>query len=109
MDRCQFEVKEVEFLGHLIAEAGAVPLIKHMQAIRDLQRPVDSEQLQRFLGLVSLYRADYSGCCRDPQAAIKWGLLEWTLTMVPAVEAAKGAVCSTTHLVARIPLQKLTW
>ncbi len=108
-------MKEVEFLGHMIAEAGVVPLIKHMQAIRDLKRPVDSEQLQRFLGLVSLYRRiipDAAGILKplsDAPKGIKWGPLEWTLTMVPAFEAAKGAVCNTTQLVARIPLQKLTW
>jgi hypothetical protein len=102
MDRCQFEVKEVEFLGHLIAEAGAVPLIKHMQAIRDLQRPVDSEQLQRFLGLVSLYRRiipDAAGILKplsDALKGIKCGLLEWTPTMVSAFETVKAAVCNVT-------------
>jgi hypothetical protein len=101
-DRYQFAVKEVEFLGHMIAEAEAVPLISHMQTLRELQRPVDSEQLQRFLGLVSFYRRiipDAAGILKPLSGArkgIKCGLLEWTPTMVSAFETAKAAMCNVT-------------
>jgi hypothetical protein len=41
-DKCQFGVQQVEFLRHSITAGGAVPLFKHVQAVRDFQRPVDA-------------------------------------------------------------------
>jgi hypothetical protein len=38
-DKCQFGVQQVEFLGHSITAGGAVPLFKHVQAVRDFQQP----------------------------------------------------------------------
>jgi hypothetical protein len=104
MDKCQFGVEQVEFLGHSITAAGAVPLFKHVQAVMDFQRPVDAKQLQRFLGLVNFYRRFIPGATgilkplSDALKGVTRAALQWTPAIVAAFEATKAAVCNATQL-----------
>jgi cleavage and polyadenylation specificity factor subunit 1 len=104
MDKCQFGVQEVEFLGHDISSAGAKPLDRHVQAIRRFPKPVDAKQLQRFLGLVNFYRRFIPGAAGilrplsdalRGQGRSKW---QWSPTMEAAFEKGKEAVCRATQL-----------
>jgi hypothetical protein len=103
-DKCQFGVQQVEFLGHSITADGAAPLFKHVQAVKDFQRPVDARQLQRFLGLVNFYRRfipGVAGILKPLSDALRGGAkpaLHWTSAMGAAFEAAKTAVCEATQL-----------
>ncbi len=104
MDKCQFGVQQVEFLGHSITAGSATPLFKHVQAVKDFQRPVDAKQLQRFLGLVNFYRRFIPGAAgilkplSDALRGVTRAALHWTPAMEAAFEAAKAAVCSATQL-----------
>jgi len=54
--KCTFTVSSVKFLGHMVSEAGLVPLPKHVAALQEFPPPTDIKQLQQFLGLVNFYR-----------------------------------------------------
>jgi len=45
LEKCRFGVEEVEFLGHHVSAAGAEPLMKHVEALKNLPRPEDRQQL----------------------------------------------------------------
>jgi hypothetical protein len=102
--KCQFGVQQVEFLGHTITADGAAPLFKHVQAVRDFQRPVDTKQLQCFLGLVNFYRRfipSAAGILKplsDTLRGVTRTALHWTPAMEAAFEAAKTALCNATQV-----------
>jgi hypothetical protein len=91
-------------LGHSITADGASPLFKHVQAVRDFERPVDAKQLQRFLGLVNFYRHFIPGAAgilkplSDTLRGVTRTALHWTPAMEAAFEAAKTALCNATQL-----------
>jgi len=60
-DKCKFFKTEVEFLGHVVDQAGMRPLPCHVEAIHNFPPPTDIKALQRFLGLVNFYRGFVSG------------------------------------------------
>jgi hypothetical protein len=104
MDKCQFGVVQVEFLGHSITAAGAMPLLKHVEAIQNFPRPVDAKQLQQFLGLVNFYRCFISGAAgilrplSDALRGSPLSRLQWSLQMEAAFISGKEAVCKATQL-----------
>ena len=56
MDKCQFGAASLEFLCHTVSASGLQPLSSHVQAIMEVPRPLDTTQLQRFLGMINFYR-----------------------------------------------------
>jgi hypothetical protein len=58
MDKCQFGAASLEFLGHTVSASSLQPLSSHVQAIMEVPRPLDTTQLQRFLGMINfiIYR-----------------------------------------------------
>ena len=48
--KCEFAKFKIDFLGHHVTSAGAVPLLKHVEAVSSFPAPVDKLHLQRFLG-----------------------------------------------------------
>ena len=55
-DKCQFGVKQVRFLGHLIGKDGVRPDPKNLQAIKDCPTPTTIAEVMTFLGMVDFYR-----------------------------------------------------
>lgn len=53
--KCQFGLTEIEFLGHRVSKAGAVPLPAKVEAVSVFPRPVSVKSLQEFLGMVNFY------------------------------------------------------
>ena len=51
--KCHLAKQAISFLGHQIDKDGLKPLIKHVVAVRDFPRPVNKQELKRFLGLVN--------------------------------------------------------
>ena len=56
--KCKFFQKELEFLGHVISNEGIKPTTERVKSIQDAPRPVNKQELQSFLGLVT-YNAKF--------------------------------------------------
>ena len=54
--KCEFGVKESDFLGHWLTPKGVKPLRKKIQGIIDMEAPTNLNQLRSFLGMVTYYR-----------------------------------------------------
>lgn len=61
-DKCQFGVRSVELLGHVIDQSGIRPLPNKLSSIKDYPAPTSLRQLRRFLGLVNYYRRFIPEC-----------------------------------------------
>jgi Reverse transcriptase (RNA-dependent DNA polymerase) len=56
LDKCQFAIPEINFLGHRLSAAGVTPQRDSLQVMLDFPRPQNVKDLQRFLGMVNFYR-----------------------------------------------------
>ena len=54
--KCEFGVKETDFLGHWLTPIGVKPMRKKIQGILDMDEPKDYNTLRSFLGMVTYYR-----------------------------------------------------
>eukprot|EP00171_Calliarthron_tuberculosum_P022965 IDg22965t1 len=55
LSKCNFGVRSVEVLGHLVDENGLHPSTKHVEAIHQLVEPASGDELMRFLGLMNYF------------------------------------------------------
>ena len=56
--KCKFFQKELEFLGHIISSEGVKPTEERIKSIQEAPRPVNKQELQSFLGLMT-YNAKF--------------------------------------------------
>lgn len=56
LEKCEFFVEQVEFLGHQVSARGICPPADRVAAIKDFPRPKDHAGLRRFLGMIGFYR-----------------------------------------------------
>ena len=54
--KCEFGVKESDFLGHWLTPTGVKPLRKKIRGILDMKEPSNLGQLCSFLGMVTHHR-----------------------------------------------------
>jgi hypothetical protein len=105
-EKCEFAVREVQFLGHHVTEEGIRPLPDRVAAVQNHPKPSTVKQLQAFLGVVNFYR-----CFVLAAAKILWPLTDslkgglkataavvWTPEMEKAFADAKAALCKTALL-----------
>lgn len=55
IEKCEFEKKEIEFLGHYITSKGIKPSQNKVKAIQEIKKPKTVKELLRFLGMVNFY------------------------------------------------------
>jgi hypothetical protein len=56
LEKCEFAVPELDFLGHRLSAAGVTPLVNSLQVMYDFPRPHTIKDLQQFLGMVNFYQ-----------------------------------------------------
>jgi Reverse transcriptase (RNA-dependent DNA polymerase)/RNase H-like domain found in reverse transcriptase len=106
LEKCQFGLSEVNFLGHKVTADGIQPLTDHVEAVQVFPRPSDKKGLQRFLGTVNFYCRFLPGA-----AAVLWPFtealkgpggkkrpLQWTAEMETSFSRIKELLCSATTL-----------
>ena len=54
--KCEFGVKESDFLVHWLTPKGVKPLGENIQGIIDMEAPTNLSQLRSFLGMVTYYQ-----------------------------------------------------
>ena len=54
--KCNFILKQVQYLGHAISNLGISPDAKKVEAVKNFLKPTDLKSLRSFLGLASYYR-----------------------------------------------------
>jgi len=55
-DKCEFLIKEVAYLGHIITEHGIMPDPGKIQAVKNFPTPKRVKDVQSFIGLAGYYR-----------------------------------------------------
>jgi hypothetical protein len=56
IDKCQFHVREVEFLGYIVSADGVAMAEDKIQAVLDWERPNSQRDVQSFMGFANFYR-----------------------------------------------------
>ena len=56
LDKSEFWLTEVNFLGHVVSETGIAIDHSKVEAIQDWQRPTNVFEVKSFLGLARYYR-----------------------------------------------------
>ena len=62
MSKCEFSMKEMLYLGHIINAEGVQVHMEKIRAIRDWPMPKTITELKGFLGLCTYYRRYIKGC-----------------------------------------------
>ena len=57
LDKCNFGVSELDYLGYSVDSSGIKPIPKKIEAIQNFPIPVKQKQLLGFLGALNYYRA----------------------------------------------------
>ena len=67
VEKCQFGVSEVEYLGYLVNSQGIKPLQRKIQALQAFKTPKTQKDLLHFLGALNYYRASLKGLTIEGQ------------------------------------------
>ncbi|BHF85506.1 hypothetical protein SprV_1002867300 [Sparganum proliferum] len=110
--KCIFGVSSLEFLGHLVDSHGIRPLPSKVAAVRDFPPSTSKRQLQRFLGMVNLYRRLLPNCADTilPLTSLLSGskrpfeLIPAALTSFEQVKALLTDATFLTHFHADAPI-----
>ena len=101
--KCEFGVREIDFLGHHVTADGIQPMQSKVAAVRRFECPRSVKALQRFLGLVNFYRRFLPGVAAvmrlltDALAGAPYKLV-WDQQMTSAFEKTKQLLADATLL-----------
>ena len=98
--KCEWAVKETDFLGHWMTPQGLKPWKKKIEPILALKEPETVKQLRSFIGMVNYYRAMWKHCAHimAPLTALtkhSSGSIKkhWTPQHSKAFQQAKAMIC----------------
>ena len=96
LEKCEFLLKSIEYLGHIVSKDGIQPVPTKVEAIVKAPIPVNVQQLRSFLGLTNYYWKFIPNLATllHPlnallQANKEW---KWTSECVKAFQAAKEQI-----------------
>ena len=61
LDKCDFWLEEVQFLGHVINKDGVAMDLRKVEAVMKWERPTNATEIRSFLGLAGYYRRFIKG------------------------------------------------
>ena len=95
--KCEFWLREVQFLGHVISEKGVMVDPSKIEAVMKWVQPKSVTEIKSFLGLAGYYRRfiqDFSRIAKPMTALTKKGVkFEWTETQENAFQMLKSKLC----------------
>jgi hypothetical protein len=94
--KCFFEVKEVEYLGHIVSHEGVKVDPNNIKAMMDCLIPKTLKNLRGFLGLTGYYCkfVRHYGRIETPLTTLtKKDAFSWTLEATKAFEQLKEVMC----------------
>ncbi len=94
LEKCEFNLTSVSFLGYVISSGGVTMEDQKVQAVIDWPQPVTVKELQRFLGFANFYRRfirNFSTVAAPMTAMLKKGRqhLKWTPAAIAAFQKLK--------------------
>ena len=99
MEKCQFGVPSVDYLGHHVAAAGVSLLPSSVAAVKNFPQLVSTKQLMSFLGMLNFYWRVIPGAARmlkpltDALKGKPQKELMWTEEMKASFSRSKEALC----------------
>lgn len=95
LSKCRFEVRSVDYLGHIIDGQGVQADPSKLQAIRDWPPPTSLTTLRAFLGLTGFYRRfvkDYASIASPLTDLLKSSTWTWSSAATQAFKNLKTAM-----------------
>jgi hypothetical protein len=100
--KCEWGVKETDWLGYWLTPTGLKPWKRKIQAILALERPRTTKQLRSFIGAVTFYRDMFPKCLHilAPLTALVGGKgpLKWNAECQQAFERMKAVMAKDAFL-----------
>ena len=96
LEKCNFLLPEVSFLGYIIGKEGVKVDPEKVKAIKEWPTPTTLTQVRSFHGLASFYRRfikDFSSVMAPVTECTKQGKFEWIPTAQSAFEKLKDMMC----------------
>ena len=96
--KCEWAIKETDWLSYWLTPSGIKPWSKKVEAIVNMKRPETATKLRSFVGMVTYYREMWPRCAHilAPLTALanlpKQAKIEWTPERVAAFEQMKAVV-----------------
>ncbi|XP_057532797.1 uncharacterized protein LOC130810672 [Amaranthus tricolor] len=97
LEKCNFLLPEVSFLGYIVGREGVKVDPTKIQAIQDWPIPTTLTQIRSLHGLASFYRRfirDFSSVMAPITECTKQGKFNWTPKAQQAFETLKSMMCS---------------
>ena len=115
LEKCIFNVSEIEFLSHTVSACGTLPLQSNVDAVQKFPEPATIKEMQVFLGMVNFYRRfipnaahtllPLTDCLKGSKPASS--PVSWSPAMSCAFMEAKAALISSMWLQHPDPAAKL--
>lgn len=102
-EKCYFAEERIEYVGHKIDANGIMPTEKRVNAIKDMPRPENIQQLEAFIGSINYYNkfVNNFSVVAAPLNELRRNNVEfkWTKRQENAFQTLKSAVVKATQLV----------